>query len=35
MREPHVAVMALLPDDRRDRAKVNEAARQAGQSRSA
>ena len=30
--EPHDAVMALSPDDRRDRAKVNEAARQAEQS---
>ena len=30
--ELHDAVMALSPDDRRDRAKVNEAARQAKQS---
>jgi hypothetical protein len=31
--ELHDAVMALSPDDRRDRAKVNEAARQAEQNR--
>jgi hypothetical protein len=31
--ELHEAVMALSPDDRRDRAKVNEAARQAEQNR--
>jgi hypothetical protein len=31
--ELHDAVMALSPEDRRDRAKVNEAARQAEQSR--
>jgi hypothetical protein len=30
--ELHDAVMALSPDNRRDRAKVNEAARQAEQS---
>jgi hypothetical protein len=30
--ELHDAVMALSPEDRRDRAKVNEAARQAEQS---
>ena len=31
--ELHDAVMALSPDERRDRAKVNEAAQQAEQSR--
>ena len=31
--EPHDAVMALSPDERRDRAKVNEAARRAEQNR--
>jgi hypothetical protein len=31
--ELHEAVMALSPDERRDRVKVNEAARQAEQNR--
>ena len=31
--ELHDAVMALSPDERRNRAKVNEAARQAEQNR--